>query len=61
MEDAEGHVICGYHKKMMSMSAKAYITVDDQSGATLAIATIKKRSSGILMTGADIYLHNPVM
>ena len=41
------------------MSATAYITVDDQSGATLAIATIKRRGSGVFMTGADIYLHDP--
>ena len=58
MQDAEGHVICGYCKKMMSMSAKASITVDDQSGATLAIATIKRRG---ILSGADIYLHNPPM
>ena len=40
------------------MSGAAQITVEDQSGATLAIATIKRR--GILaLSGADIYLHNP--
>ena len=62
MQDAEGHVICGYRKKMMSKSATAYITVDDQSGATLAIATIKRRVSGVaFISGADIYLHNPPM
>ena len=60
MEDATGHVVCGYRKQLMSMSATAYITVDDQSGATLAIATIKRR--GVLsISGADIYLHNPPM
>ena len=59
MEDAEGHAICGYRKKMMSMSATAYITIDDQSGATLAIATIKRQ--GVFTSGADIYLHNPPM
>ena len=32
MQDAEGHVICGFRKKMMS--AAAHITVDDQSEAT---------------------------
>jgi uncharacterized protein YxjI len=58
MEDAEGHVICGYRKKIMST---AYTTVDDQSGSTLAIATIKRRGSGVFMTGADIYLHDPPM
>ena len=58
MEDTEGHAICGFRKRMMSMSGAAQITVDDQSGATLAIATIKRR--GILaLSGADIYLHNP--
>ena len=56
MEDTEGRAICGFRKKMMSMSGAAHITVDDQSGATLAIATIKRQSSG-----ADIYLHNPPM
>ena len=60
MEDTEGRAICGFRKKMMSMSGAAHITVDDQSGATLAIATIKRR--GILaLSGADIYLHNPPM
>ena len=58
MEDTEGRAICGFRKRMMSMSGAAQITVDDQSGATLAIATIKRR--GILaLSGADIYLHNP--
>jgi hypothetical protein len=38
-------LLSGYRKKMMSMSATAYITADDQSGATLAIATIKRRGS----------------
>jgi len=60
MEDTEGRAICGFRKKMLSMSGEAQITVDDQSGATLAIATIKRR--GILaLSGADIYLHNPPM
>ena len=61
MEDAEGHVICGYRKKMMSMSATAYITVDDQTGATLAIVTIKRQVSGLFFSGTDIFLHNPPM
>ena len=43
------------------MSATAYITVDDQSRATLAIATIKRQGSGLSISGADIYLHNPPM
>ena len=60
MEDTEGHAICGYRKKMMSMSATAHITVDDQSGATLAIATIKRKGV-FALAGADIYLHNPPM
>ena len=58
MEDAEGRAICGFRKKMMSMSGTAHITVDDQSGATLAIATIKRRGM-LALSGADIYLHNP--
>ena len=61
MEDTEGRVICGYRKKIMSMSGAAHITVDDQSGATLAIATIKRQVSGLFISGADIYLHNPPM
>ena len=61
MEDPQGHAICGYHKKMLSMSGTAYITVDDQSGATLAIATIKSRTSFPIISGADIYLHDPAM
>ena len=58
MEDAEGRAICGFRKKMMSMSGAAHITVDDQRGATLAIATIKRQG---ILSGADIYLHNPPM
>ena len=61
MEDAEGHAICGFHKKMRSGSATAYITVEDQSGATLVIATIKQRREGLSFSGADIYLHDPPM
>ena len=61
MEDPQGHAICGYHKKVLSMSGTAYITVDDQSGATLAIATIKSRTSFPIISGADIYLHDPPM
>ena len=63
MEDATGQVVCGYRKKLEFLvnTATAYITVDDQSGATLAIATIKRRRSGLYISGADIYLHNPPM
>ena len=60
MEDTEGRAICGFRKKMMSMSGTAHITVDDQSGATLAIATIKRKGT-LALSGADIYLHNPPM
>ena len=61
MEDTEGRAICGFRKKMMSMSGAAHITVDDQSGATLAIATIKSRTSFPIISGADIYFHDPPM
>ena len=41
MEDVNGIEICGYQKKLLSMSATAYITIKDQSGSTFVVATIK--------------------
>jgi len=61
MADSEGHEICGYQKKMLSMYATAYITVKDQSGTTFVVATIKRQSNFSLEASADIYLHNPPM
>ena len=41
MEDIDGIELCGYQKKMLSMHGTAYITIQDQSGSTLVVATIK--------------------
>ena len=42
MEDINGVPLCGYQKKMLSLHATAHITIQDQSGNTFAIATIKR-------------------
>ena len=60
MEDAEGHEICGYRKKLLTMHATAYITIKDQ-GNTMVLATIKKQSNFQLKSNAEIYIHNPPM
>ena len=59
MEDAEGNEICGYQQKMLTMHGTSYITIKDQGGATLVVATIKKQSNFFPDSSADVYLHNP--
>ena len=56
MQDVNGQDICGYQKKLLSMHATAYITVND---GTMVVATIKKQSNFQLVATADVYLHNP--
>jgi len=58
MESADGAVICGYQKKLLTLHATAYITLES-GGQTLAVATIKKRGFMSLESCADIYLHRP--
>ena len=47
-----GHI--GTHKKMLSMHATAYITIINEAGHKMAIATIKKQSNFQLESSADI-------
>jgi len=55
----EGTEICGYQKKLLSMHATAYITV--QSGEqTMVLATIKKQFM-VLESSADIFIHKPMV
>ena len=56
MQDVNGQDICGYQKKLLSMHATAYVTVNDGS---MVVATIKKQSNFQLVATADVYLHNP--
>jgi len=58
MTDADGQQVAGYQKKLLSMHATAYITVQD-GGRTLVVATIKKQSAFQLESSADVYIHNP--
>ena len=58
MQDANGQDICGYEKKLLSMHATAYITIND---GTMVVATIKRKSNFSLVATADVYLHNPPM
>ena len=59
MEDSEGNEICGFQLKMLTMHGTSYITIKDQSGATLVVATIKQQSNFFMDASADVYLHNP--
>ena len=56
MKDMEGHEVCGYRKKMLSMHATAYITIGN---AKRVVATVKQQSSLGLDSSADIYIHDP--
>lgn len=58
MLDAEGAPICGYQKKLLSMHATAYITIESE-GKTLVVATVKQRSLMSFEANADIYFHQP--
>ena len=61
LTDNEGTELAGYQKKLLSMHATAYITILDEAGQKMAIATIKKQSNFQFESSADIYLHNPPM
>merc|ERR1719291_1664415 len=61
MEDAEGNEICGFQLKLLTMHGTSHITIKDQSGATLVVATIKQQSNFFMDASADVYLHNPPM
>jgi len=58
MTDADGQQVAGYQKKLLSMHATAYITVQE-GGRTMVVATIKKQSAFQLESSADVYIHNP--
>merc|ERR1739847_159615 len=58
MKDASGYNICGYRKKLLTMHATAYITIEGPSG-TMVVATVKRHSNFSLESSADIYIHNP--
>ena len=60
MEDMDGHEICGYRKKMLSMHATAYITIKEQD-KLMVVATVKKQSNFQLESSADVYIHDPPM
>lgn len=55
----EGVEICGYQKKLLSMHATAYVTVEI-GGHTMVVATIKRQSLMQLVSSADIYIHEPM-
>ena len=54
LTDNEGTELAGYRKKMLSMHATAYITIINEAGHKMAIATIKKQSNFQLESSADI-------
>merc|ERR1719158_1456379 len=60
MKDVNGQDICGYRKKLLSMHATAYITIEGPNG-TMVVATVKRQSNFSLESSADIYIHNPPM
>ena len=55
MSDTEGRVIAGYRKKLLSLHATAYITLEI-SGETMVYATIRRKMQ--LTPGAKIFIHN---
>jgi len=58
MTDGDGQLVAGYQKKLLSMHATAYITL--QGGERpMVVATIKKHSAFQLDSSADIYIHDP--
>ena len=61
MEDAEGNEICGFQLKLLTMHGTSHITIKDQSGVTLVVATIKQQSNFFMDASADVYFHNPPM
>merc|ERR1712025_1006316 len=56
MTDPEGRVIAGYRKKLLSLHATAYITLE-VNGETMVFATIRRKMQ--LTPGAKIFIHNP--
>lgn len=56
--DSQGTQLAGYEKKLLSMHATAYITVE-QAGQTMVLATVKKQSMMQLESSADVFIHNP--
>ena len=60
MMDAEGKIIAGYRKKLLSLYATAYITKEVE-GKTLVYATVKKESMMSFVASAEIFIHNPPM
>jgi len=58
MMDNLGTELAGYQKKLLSLHATAYVTIE-QSGQTMVVATVKKQSLMSLESSADIYIHNP--
>ena len=55
MTDPEGRVIAGYRKKLLSLHATAYITLE-VNGETMVYATIRRKMQ--LTPGAKIFIHN---
>ena len=72
MTDTEGRVVAGYRKKLLSLHATAYITLEINgqtlktlisisisisiAGQTLVYATIRRKMQ--LTPGAKIFIHN---
>merc|ERR1712110_80046 len=57
LTDNTGRIIAGYRKKLLSLHATAYITIEI-SGQTWVYATIKRQSL-LSMSSADIFIHHP--
>ena len=63
MRDINGQDICGYRKKLLSMRARSYITIEGPSG-TMVVATVERHYEFSLKRSipyADIFIHNPPM
>lgn len=58
MTDTSGNEVAGYRKKLLSLHATAYVTVE-LNGQTLVFATIRKQSMMQLESSANIYIHEP--
>ena len=57
LTDCEGIEIAGYEKKLFTMHASSYITIEKQ-GCTMVLAKLK-REIVPLITSADIYIYDP--
>ena len=63
MRDVNGQDICGYRRKLLSMRARSYITIEGPSG-TMVVATVERHIEFSLKRSipyADIFIHNPPM